>query len=75
MEEDEEIPEAILNQYRDTRLYLPALTAGYVCDDRMDGHAREAIQKWQANYKNRQATTTLLQLQGETSGHLTGHAS
>ena len=75
MEEDEEIPEAILNQYRDTRLYLPALTTGYVCDDRMDGHAREAIQKWQASYENRQATKTLLQLQGETSRHLTGQAS
>ena len=45
MEEEEEIPEDILNQYRDTRQYLPALTAGYVCDDRMDGHAREAIQR------------------------------
>ena len=75
MEEEEGVPEDILNQYRDTRLYLPALTAGYVCDDRMDGHAREAIQRWQATYENRQATTTLLQLRGETSGHLTGQAS
>ena len=73
--EEEGIPEDILNRYRDNQLYLPALTVGYVCDDRMDGHAKEAIRRWQATCENRQATTTLLQLRGETSDHLTGQAS
>ena len=40
----------------------------FMYDDRMDGHAKEAIKKWQA-------TTTLLQLRGETSDHPTGQAS
>ena len=66
--EEEEIPEDILNRYRDNQLYLPALTVGYVYDDRVDGHAKEAIKRWQA-------TTTLLQLRGETSDHPTGQAS
>ena len=66
--EEEEIPEDILNRYRENQLYLPALTVGYVYDDRMDGHAKEAIKRWYA-------TTTLLQLRGEASDHPTGQAS
>ena len=66
--EEEEIPEDILNRYRKNQLYLPVLTVGYVYDDRMDGHAKEAIKRWQA-------TKTLLQLQGEASDPPTGQAS
>ena len=59
--EEEEIPEDILNRYRENQLYLPALTVGYVYDDRMDGHAKEAIKRWHAtktpfNYEGRPVT-------------------
>ena len=66
--EEEEIPEDVLKRYRESQLYLPALTVGYVYDDRMDGHAKEAVKRWQA-------TKTLLQLRGEASDPPTGQAS
>ena len=66
--EEEEIPEDILKRYQESPLYLPALTVGYVSDDRMDGHTKEAIKRWQA-------TTTLLQLQRGPSDPPTEQAS
>ena len=66
--EEEEIPVDIRERYQESQLYLPALTVGYVSDDRMDGHTKEAIARWQA-------TTTLLQLQRGPSDPPTGQAS
>ena len=41
------IPEVVRDKYDKIKLYLPALTAGYICDDRMEAHAREAIKNWE----------------------------
>ena len=47
-EVEEVVTEDVQSNYDQLGLYLPALAAGHMRDGRIDGHACEAIRKWEA---------------------------